>query len=140
MKKLETEIETKKVKINIYRILTGLTEEEYYTYDHPIFSDDYESLNCTNIIIKEGISRNIINKKIVVNYASDFISEKSFLLSDGVVIKSLLTDELDWLNKSELTAFEDLKDKELEVYREMIPKLLSSVNETQHIKNKNLLI
>lgn len=136
--KEEEIIEPKKVKI--YQILTGLTEEEYYTYDSPIFTEDYEALKCTNVIIKKSIIRKVVNKQIVVHYSSEIIDEQSFLLEDGVVIKSLDSEKLEWINKTEAQTEALLKERELEVYRELVPKLLSMTEPGNQGQSKNLFL
>ncbi|MEO6305627.1 MAG: hypothetical protein ABIP51_20865 [Bacteroidia bacterium] len=132
------------VVVKIYQILTGLSDDEYYTYDHPTFSTDYTDLICTHVIIKNSVSRQVINKQINVHYASKFIETLSFLLEDGVVIKALNSNDLEWLNKTEEDAIELLKDRELEVYREIMPKLVAMSQNNNNIEqnrnNKSLLI
>jgi hypothetical protein len=134
-------------KKKIYQILTGNSEDEYYTFFTPKFKDD-EFLVCKDIIIRLFVERTVINKKIKADYASEIITEQSFALSDGVVIKSFDIEDVGWINRAQIEAEEQLKDRELEVYREIIPKLLTRQNQTYPISetpvqtqgNKNLFI
>ena len=112
-----------------------MNEEENYTFSAPIFSSDYTSLKCKDVIIKKNIKLSIINKIITVSFASEVIKEIDFLLDDGIVIKTLNSSELSWLSKTESDAEVMLKDKELELYRELIPRLINEKTSTQIKKN-----
>lgn len=110
----------------IYQIFTGLTEEEFYTYRYPVFSADYEELICKEVIEKLFLEVVILKKRITANYSAEILEEKSFKLSDGVVIKTIEEDKvMDWINKTHNMAEISLQTKELEVYRELIPKILN---------------
>lgn len=110
----------------IYQIFTGLTEEEFYTYCYPIFSADYEELICKEVVEKLFLEVVILKKRITANYSAEILEEKNFKLSDGVVIKTIEEEKvMDWINKTKDMAEMTLQTKELEVYRELIPKILN---------------
>lgn len=138
----ETPIENLPAKpTKIYQILTGKSElEEFYTVEAPQFSKDFEALTCTNVIMKESVERQVINKKITFYYASPVIEHKEFYLEDGVLIKTIDADKLTWLEKTKDEAEEALKDRELEVYREILPKLIGQQNNNFNTPGKNLFI
>ena len=115
----------------MFQILTGVSEDEYYTGSTPVFSSDGSELTCSNIIKKNTIKRQILNKSINKFYASDIIPEQIFKLKDGVLIKALdeKNEDLIWMHQTKETAEETLKDEELELYRKLLPKLLEKKQE-----------
>lgn len=131
---MEEEIKIEAVPEKTYQILNGKSEdeEEYYTYEAPAFDSEKNTLFCTKIFKKLEVSRVVINKTIKCFYSSEFLEDKNFPLEDGVGIKTIETAKLTWIFKSKEQAEEALKDRELEVYREIIPKL---VNQPQQTKN-----
>jgi NACalpha-BTF3-like transcription factor len=109
----------------IYQILSGLTEEEFYTFSPPAFSADFDTLLCLSVYSKKTITQKIANKTITAYYSHFSDVEKSFKLSNAVLIKSFNVESvIDWIYKNEDEAKNELKERELEVYRELIPILL----------------
>lgn len=141
---VETPIEDENLIVKspkIYQILTGKSElDEFYTVEAPKFSSDFEALICSNVIMKESVERTVINKKITFFYASPVIESKEFFLEDGVLIKTIEADKLTWLEKTKEEADEALKDRELEVYREILPRLIGQNNNNNNPSGKNLFI
>lgn len=127
-----------------YQIFTGESEDEYYTFEEPKFNQALE-LVCVNMVKKESFVNVVINRELNVPYSSDIIPELKFSLGKGVIIKSVEVVNLTWLNKTVDQAKEEMKEKELEYYRELIPKLLEQrlgtpIQQQPPQNNKNLLI
>lgn len=138
-------------KDKIYQILSGNIDEEFYSFSIPTICA--ETAVCNEVIKKVIISEIVLGEVLEEYYEQSYsIEDKKtidFDLSVGFVIKLMNSKELPWLGKDENMAKEALKNKVLQHYQNIVPKLVENVSflkqelqniKKQHQHKKNFLI
>lgn len=128
------------MKKDVYQIFSGNTDDEFYTFETPVIEID--KVVCKKLIQKGVIWENVMDEKIEEFYKLDIIPDeqlkkesKYFDLNLGFVIKLLPTETLPWLERTEDMAFVLLKDKVLDYYKTLLPKLIGDVRMLQQQLN-----
>lgn len=120
----------------IYQILTGDSEDEFYTFTLPFIETQpiSDSLVCINTLKKAVVREMVLENQIEEFYAVEAThpqgkstKELKFDLKTGIVLKLIPVANLNWLNKTQKEAEEQLKDRVLNFYKTTVPNLVQSV-------------
>lgn len=126
------------VEGTIFQILTGDSDDEFYTFLTPEISKDKKYLICQEVLIKKIISIEVLNEVLTSSYSEKQPQNINHLLENGVLIKTLPIEYIyDWWEITKEAAESALKDQELQIYRKTIPAL---VNQSSQQPKKNYLI
>ncbi len=141
----EKKIQEKLDPTFVYYFYLADSDIEYWSFDNPEIFDGV--LYLKNVIKQETIKEIVAKQEIYIVYNKDINNKKSnfkFPLIDceGIAIKcyNINNVDLSWIYKSEEKAKEELKEKKLLLYENLMPHLLQKLEETNNRSNTDNLM
>jgi len=116
-------------EIILYKLYSPLTNDEYYSYHAPVIN--LKEIALYQPFKKETVNENVLKEEIEEYYKAKLNLDNDYLyinLSEGLIISFVEESSLIWLQNDITKAKELLKEKSLEVYKTMIPKLTSEID------------
>lgn len=119
-------IDLKKEK-KVYKVYTPTAEQEFWSFSCPILMDD--KLVISDFFFQGVVSERILDETVHETYKIDTSVKETieFELQSGVSLITIDSYSLRWIDTSEEQAKGFLKDKMLIKYQELIPKMLSNI-------------
>lgn len=136
-------VEEEKVEIRkemdkpVYSIMSGNGDEEYYSYKAPFSKAN--KIVISNPFLKGTKRENILDTFIEVYFVmpinnTEIVDGENCLLfemSEGILIKEHIALDLNWLMKWEVEAVQELKDKTILQYQQLVPALMNKVKQIE---------
>lgn len=111
----------------VYSIMSGVDENEYYTFELPIIEGS--SIVINNPIKKGSVHENILNEVVEECYMDNLVvPHLDFDMSSGVLIKKYHTDQILWLGRTREEAANTIKDKVINKYQQIVPNLINKIS------------
>lgn len=119
---------------NVFLIMCGNDDTEYYTETVPIITND-------NITLHNAVKKGIIKEEVLNTFVEEYFclecdSELNFSLNEGILMKKHFKDELFWLTKSLNEAQISIKDKIIMKYNQVVPSLINDIKNLQQQNKK----
>jgi hypothetical protein len=120
----------------IYYLYFGDDESDFYTKTPP--SIEGSKIKLFNVIQKNTLSEKVMGKDIVIDYngtkdgTMDILTRELFGAA-GFMFKcqDAETVDLSWIHKTMTDAAQELKDRKLSIYDQVVPEMYNKMNQIQ---------
>jgi hypothetical protein len=119
----------------VFSIMGGEDDDEYYTYFAPYFTpmtqDPHKEwkLVMHNPFKRGSVSQEVLGEQVEVSYKTASIpGDIVFPVSQGVLVKEYAVEEIEWLSKTLEQAQNEIKDRVIMRYNQVVPSLINKMN------------
>lgn len=121
----------------VYSIMCGADDNEFYSFDIPEINEDYVSFYSP--FQKGVIKEEILDQPVEEFYNKALKTERlDFKMTDGILIKKYLKEQINWLSRNEDDARNVIKDKIILKYQQVVPAIMNKM-QTLEAKQKQII-